>query len=862
MTAIRALLLACAIALVCLAAILPAGVSLAVAQTEATDGEEESIPARLDRWESEAVNIELRLEYQEPTIDAINAMRATLEDQISGVAPTREAIEAELAPLREQREALGEAPEDSASEAPQIAEERKRLGKDIAALEAQLKRAQQAEARARGLIDRLAHLRRELFTARLKSRGPSLLEPGVPRAAVTALSRVANTITLETGARIEKQSMGASLLAGLVLPLVLIALAGFTLFGVKGFALDRLLARITPETPHSRRVAAGACVTLARLLLPAVALALLFGGIANSGLLGGRGMMLLTGLAEAAAVVIGAYALGGAFFAPRAPLLRLSILKETDAVAAHRWLILLACVVGFDRALVLKGQQMGVAVEGLALLNTILLALGGVIVWRLVGYIRPPPRPSWETPHHGQAEDETSEAAEAPPPAPTLARNSVNAVRTLCRIVAVVAPLLAVAGYYAAARYIFFPTVFSGAVIGGCILLYHVARAIVDQSAGDESGAETERLRLIPTLGGLLLALGALPVLALIWGADPADLSRMGATIIEGFQIGEVVISPVDFGIFAIVIIIGYIITRRLQWVLRRNVLPFTGLDSGGRDAIAAGAGHLGLIISALIAISATGVDLSNLAIVAGALSVGIGFGLQNIVNNFVSGIILLVERPIKAGDWVELPAGMGYVKKINVRSTEIETFDRASLFVPNAQLISENVINWTHSNLNGRIILKVNVDYSSDLRQVERILLEVARGHPLMLRRPAPYVLFRGYGSDALEFEIRGILRDINWILNVQSDLNFEISRRFAEEGIEVPFRQADIEIKNMDQILAALRARGTLHELPADEPVEEAGPPEPDTGSSPPKPPRPRRKAVPTRPGDDTAGPDGESG
>jgi small-conductance mechanosensitive channel len=166
------------------------------------------------------------------------------------------------------------------------------------------------------------------------------------------------------------------------------------------------------------------------------------------------------------------------------------------------------------------------------------------------------------------------------------------------------------------------------------------------------------------------------------------------------------------------------------------------------------------------------------------------------------------VERPIKAGDWVELPSGMGYVRNINVRSTEIETFDRSSLFVPNSQLISENVINWTHGNLHGRIIVKVGVSYDSDPRQVERILLEIARGHPLMLRRPAPYVLFRGFGADALEFEIRGILRDVNWILNVQSDINFEIARRFSEAGVQVPFKQADIKLKNPDEIATALAA------------------------------------------------------
>jgi small-conductance mechanosensitive channel len=238
------------------------------------------------------------------------------------------------------------------------------------------------------------------------------------------------------------------------------------------------------------------------------------------------------------------------------------------------------------------------------------------------------------------------------------------------------------------------------------------------------------------------------------------------------------------------------------------SVLPNTRLDAGGRSAVTTGIGYAGFIIAALLGTAAAGLDLSSLAIVAGALSVGIGFGLQAIVNNFVSGIILLVERPIKVGDWIFVGGDHGIVKRVSVRATQIETFDKSMLFLPNSDLISGKVVNYTHQNNAGRLIIRVPVAYGSDPREVERILTQIAREETRILRYPAPLIMFAGFGDNGMLFEMRVILRDVNLIFNIQSDLYFEVERRLREAGIEIPMAQRALHIRDPRALGDAFRS------------------------------------------------------
>jgi small-conductance mechanosensitive channel len=193
-------------------------------------------------------------------------------------------------------------------------------------------------------------------------------------------------------------------------------------------------------------------------------------------------------------------------------------------------------------------------------------------------------------------------------------------------------------------------------------------------------------------------------------------------------------------------------------------------------------------------------VDFSSFAIIAGALSVGIGFGLQNVVNNFVSGLILLFERPIRTGDWIVVGPYEGIVRRISVRSTVVQTFDRGDVILPNGDLISSPVKNFTLGDRVGRVQINLGVEYGTDTEAVRRLLLDAALSHPKVIRggmAPAPWVWFIGFGESSLDFQLTAFVSEVSERMTIASDLNFAVERRLREAGIEVPYPQRDVTVR-----------------------------------------------------------------
>jgi small-conductance mechanosensitive channel len=292
----------------------------------------------------------------------------------------------------------------------------------------------------------------------------------------------------------------------------------------------------------------------------------------------------------------------------------------------------------------------------------------------------------------------------------------------------------------------------------------------------------------------------SVPLIMLQWGYSGPDIREWYRQLFFGLHIGNTEVTLGALLASILVFGIGYAAARLFQgWLDARVLLP-AGISGGVRNSIRTGIGYIGIMIAALIAFSYAGFNLSSIAIIAGALSVGIGFGLQNLVNNFVSGLILLIERPIKVGDQVVVGGEEGYVRKISVRSTELETFDRATVIIPNGYFIAEKVKNWTLRDKVRRVAIPIGVAYGSDPHRVQAVLLKVALDNPDVLKTPEPVVTLDEFSPASINFTLYSFVDDINKAGSIRTQLSMAILDAFAEASIEIPFGQTDVTVRKMD--------------------------------------------------------------
>jgi len=698
-------------------------------------------------------------------------LRAELLEWRDHFSALREQNSGRLATVDAQLDALGAAVEGE-EEPSSVAERRAALTDMRAELAAPAVLAQEAFARATGLIFEIDTSIRARDTQALTERSVSPLNPTYWPGAIAAIGQNIGRFGTETvaGARADLQS--GVLWRNIPLALLLLAAGGYLI--VQGRRLVQDWHSRLRATSAQRATVWAMPVSFLQVVLPCLGLYLLTLAIDQIDIFGVAGVAMLDAIIWAAVIVLVSLWLTAEFFPQDGTGGPLSYPGDTCA-RLRRLTLWLGIGLGIFQIMQVFVANREAAEAELAVLLLPLQIWLGVLLYRFGRTLR------------------TADIREGDT---TTTGRTRGIVGLFSIIIGVVGPILAAAGYAQAANALIEPAVLTLALFGIVLLLQRFVSDVWGLRSAADNGA------MIPILIGFVLFLLSVPILALIWGAQWSELIEIWDRFRAGFRIGETTLSPTDFLTFFVVFALGYAITRFLQNTLRTTVLPRTRFDLGGQNAIVSGVGYVGIMLAVIIAIVSAGIDLSSIAIVAGALSVGIGFGLQNIVSNFVSGIILLIERPVGEGDMIEVNGEVGYVRQISVRSTTIETFDRRDVIVPNADLISGQVTNWTRGNSIGRIIVPVGVAYGTDTKKVMEILMEIALAHPMVLHDPPPSVLFRAFGDSSLDFEIRAILRDVNYSISTTSEINQEISDRFAAEEIEIPFPQRDLWLRNPEAI------------------------------------------------------------
>lgn len=722
---------------------------------------------------------ELRV-HAEEVVAELHAVKATQETRLAQ-------IQARLADLGEPP-ASGQPPEVA-----DVTEERNRLTTERAELTVIVDDSTNLVTSATQAVTAISTLRRDLFTQTLFKRTELTLDVFAAAGAAFAREMVDLGRTLGSWLTFVWKFKTFQFLGAIVLSIgaALVFLSGgYRLFG-------RMIERdmTLEEPPYIKRLSAAFWSTVMRTLSLAAFLIASFLFLDGFNVLRRDIAPIIGALFGFIWFVYFVWRLTYAVLAPNHPQWRLVRLTDRGAHFLASAIVAMAVVNGLDSLLGTISEALNAPLV-LTVANSVIasLLIGAVLVG--LSFMRPI-----------LGEGDPDEAGRPWP----------RWLALLMRVMGALLIFAVLAGYVGLARFVATQIVLTGAVLVTVYIGILSGKAVGKQGAfGHTSVGErvARRFRLgevaLDQVGlvaglaiyGFALLLG-IPLILLTWGFQITDIEVWIYRFFTQITIGNISISIVGILGGFLLFGLGYLTTRWIQKWVDGHVLARSHVDMGVRNSVKTGIGYLGMALAVLVGVSAAGIDLSSFALVASALSVGIGFGLQNIVSNFVSGLILLVERPFKVGDHVVSGATEGIVKRISVRATEIETFRKQSIIVPNSDLINSPVGNWTHRNKIGRSEVPISVSYRADPQKVMNILLELVDQIPAVLRNPEPHVEFLNFGPSSLNFELRFHLADMGDGLKIRNDLRIAILNRFREEGIDIPFPQQEIVLHRGKPIL-----------------------------------------------------------
>lgn len=813
------LLLLAALAAGCLA---PHGVGPdhAQAQTQQRDQqvapEAPSLRKELDSLRQQVEQIEAGLARKELTDPELQARRAQIDPIVSRLGDILQELTPRFDAVKTRLDQLGPKPADNAApETPAVATERSEQQKLFSELDETVKRARLLNVQAEQVSGAIVSRRRELFARSLLQRSSSVLSPMLWYSVITDLPDDLRAVSTLTQSWFGFAAQRIQAWQGLVI-LAYLGLVAFLSRHLDRFVRS-IVMRETSGGAHTdlQRVASALWTSVVTASLPIIAVVGAFALIDQFHLLADRVRPVVEAVVNGFASVCVAAGIAQGLLAPGKPEWRLLDLSEPVVRRLAKLVLgatIMLAVAGVLESLIDVTQAtlaVSVAVRG---------AGATIIALYMASHLN----------------GITSAASPDSEDAPIVAtgRDWYGPMRIAAWIVIALILGAAVAGYVALAAFLVMQIAWLAAVGSMLYMLCLTADAAVERGLATESrfgralmssvGLRRDSLDQIGVLlSGLIIvvlcALAAMLVLA-PWGIQSNDFLGYVRAAFVGFKVGDVRISLLEVVIALALFLAAMVATRAVQRWLDSRFLPRTSLDTGLRNAIRTSFGYVGFLLAASLGLSHLGLGFEKLAIVAGALSVGIGFGLQSIVNNFVSGLILLWERAIRVGDWIVVGDEQGHVRRINVRSTEIETFDRATVIVPNSNLVSGVVKNRVRSDRVGRVLIAVPVSYDADPDKVREILIGLAKANEFVLKIPAPSVGFASFGANALQFELVCFVDDVEAAGRVKSDLHFEIFRAFRAAGISIAHQQGETTIRGLDQIVEALSARPTTTQIAKD--------------------------------------------
>jgi len=777
-----------------------------------------SARARLDVVRTELTQIEATLSSPELTDVELQRQRIRLQPSLDQLRVIIDEQKPRVEQAKLRLDQLGPKPDANAPpESADIAKDRETRTKAYADADEILRLSNAALLQAELLQTSIGDKRREIFAKALFAAGPSALNPDVWTNALATAPEDLRASGYIFGGWLEGVG-GASGTRGLVVLIALIGAIG--LYWARARYLPRFKARYAnmQDTGNLHCLYVALAHIVAGAAPPALASWLFYKALSTTGLLPPRIQPVIWAVVIGLAIVAFVQALADALFAPSNPQRRLVSVMDRTARSVVWIASALALVMSVGK--VFEAWLQAIA-AGLAISIIVKAFFAVLFALALIAGL------------YQIRDDEEIEQEACLGPYVPVDGASLGPVRILGWIIGFLIIASALAGYVVFAGFLAEQTLWIGIVACLFMLAFQfidlgIPRALTGKSrfattlkAGLGLRAATLQKIAVIGVGVLKLLLIFVTVLLVLapWGLESTDFLVSLRAAFFGFQVGGVTISVSTIVVFALAFGLGIAATRAMQRWLENQFLPTTALDPGLRNSITTAAGYVGYIGAVAIAVSAVGLSLERLTLVASALSVGIGFGLQSVVSNFVSGLILLWERPIRVGDQVVVGDVEGIVKRINVRSTEIATFDRSTVIVPNSNLISGVVRNRVRTDRSGRVLIALSVPRALDAGAVRGMLAEVAGNHGDVLQKPAPAVMFKKLGTATMDFELICVVDDVEIVGRVTSDLNFAIQKRLAE--MEPVAETPELRVRGLEGVEQALAGFTAAAQRPIAEPA-----------------------------------------